>query len=627
MSKSLEIKNFIQKQNSLDTLRFITCGSVDDGKSTLLGRMLYQGKQLFEDQIDGLIKDSKKIGTQDGQIDFALLVDGLAAEREQGITIDVAYRFFTTEKRKFIVADSPGHEQYTRNMVTAASNADLAIILIDARNGIMSQTKRHSFLADLMGIKNIIVAVNKMDLINFSEKKYMKIVKDYTENVLPKLHFENVTYIPISALKGDNITVNSKNMDWFNNDPLMKLLESIDINNDLKEPFSMPIQNAIRPNLDFRGFSGTVSSGVIKEKDEITVSGSYEKANVKQIFFGEKKLKSCTKGDAVTITFDREIDISRGDIIFNNDLLSEKYSAFVANLVWLGVKPCFSNRSFILKTANRQLGCELIKIKNKINVNTFDKVAAGSLEMNDIAECEIHIDNDLPLMPYSLNKTLGNFIFIDKETNLTVAAGVIKHNLRRSSNVKWQETEITKDIREDILGQKSYVLWFTGLSGSGKSTIANLLEKKLSSQGKLTYLLDGDNLRHGLNKDLGFKKEHRIENLRRVGEVAKILNNSGVIVLASFISPYRKDRENIREKFSDGEFIEIYIDAKLDTLKSRDPKGLYAKALKGKIPNFTGISSEYEAPEEPEIIIDSEKISPEEAVSKIMDYLKEKDGN
>ncbi len=621
MSSKSEIREFIKLQNSLSTLRFITCGSVDDGKSTLLGRMLYEAQLIFEDQVDSLVKDSKKVGTQGEDIDFALLVDGLAAEREQGITIDVAYRYFSTEKRKFIVADSPGHEQYTRNMVTAASNAELAIILIDARNGILPQTKRHSFIANLVGIKNIVVTVNKMDLVDYSRDVYEEISEQYEKEVKSKLDFESIKFIPISALKGDNIVSNSKKMSWYKGLSLMNYLEDIALMEDENSTLSLPVQIVNRPNLDFRGFGGTVSSGNLSVGSRIKVAASGESAKVKEIFLGDRKVNDCSSGDSITFTIDKEIDISRGDIVIDEKKSLIESDLFKTNLIWFDQSECFQNRRYILKTANRQVNCEIIKIKNKVNINNYERVNAGSLGMNDISECEISTSEKLHMENYRKNRTLGNFILIDRHTNLTVAAGTFDHSLRRSTNITWEKTEITIESRRKMLEQKSCVLWFTGLSGSGKSTIANLLEKKLSSQGRLTYLLDGDNLRHGLNKDLGFKSEDRVENIRRVSEVSKILYDTGVIVLASFISPFTSDRSRVRELFPEGEFIEIYINASINEVKKRDPKGLYKKAIKGNIPNFTGVNSPYEVPENPEIEIKTEELSPDEAVTQIIEFL------
>lgn len=625
MSAKNEISKFIEQQNALSTLRYITCGSVDDGKSTLLGRMLYEAQLIFDDQVDSLISDSKRLGTNGENIDFALLVDGLAAEREQGITIDVAYRFFSTKKRKFIVADSPGHEQYTRNMVTAASNAELAIILIDARNGIMPQTKRHSFIANLVGIKNVIVAVNKMDLISFDEKKYKKIVEAYLNEVSSKLNFLDISFIPVSALNGDNIVKKSESMSWYKGSSLIKLLENAETQKAESSSFSMSVQNVNRPNLNFRGYSGTVSSGAVKIDDELQVSGSKQTAQVKEIYIGDNLSSSCSEGDSVTLTINKEIDISRGDILHEKNFSYSKNSKFLTNIIWFSPNKCYPNRSYLIQSANKKINCKIEKIKNKINVNNFEKISAGFLEMNDIGQCEISTDSGICLLPYDYSKTFGNFILIDKATNLTVGAGTVRHELRRSSNVTWQSTEVDRKSRQNILNQDSYILWFTGLSGSGKSTVANIIEKKLAEQGKLTYLLDGDNLRHGLNRDLGFKKEDRIENLRRAGEVAKLLHDTGVIVIASFISPYEKDRKNIRELFPEGEFIEIFVDAKMETLQSRDPKGLYKKAMEGKIPNFTGIGSEYERPKKPEIVIQTDNIHPEESAEIIMEYIEKKD--
>ena len=624
MSAKKEIQDFITKQNNLDTLRYITCGSVDDGKSTLLGRMLYEAQLIFDDQVDSLVKDSKKVGTQGGDIDFALLVDGLSAEREQGITIDVAYRFFSTENRKFIVADSPGHEQYTRNMVTAASNAELAIILIDARNGIMPQTRRHTFLANLLGIKNIIVAVNKMDLVDYDKEIFNKIVTEYNNDVLSKLDISNSYFIPLSALKGDNIVTNSKNMEWYKNMPLMKYLEEVKIDAVSDSNFTMPVQLVNRPNLNFRGFCGTVASGEISVGSDIEVTKSGECATIKEIFLGEKKVEKCSKSDAAMITLNKEIDISRGDILTERGNTIKSIKSCLANVVWFDTEECFKSRKYLIKSANRYTNCQILKIKHKVNVNNYEKVQCGSLAMNDIAECEISFDDEYFAIEYQKNKVLGSFIIVDKLTNLTVGAGTFKHPLRKAENIKWQHTDIGRSNREKILGQKALVLWFTGLSGSGKSTISNLLEKKLYEENKLSYILDGDNLRHGLNSDLGFNEEDRVENLRRVGEVAKLIHDSGLIVLASFISPFRKDRQNIRSKFPENNFIEIYIKTSLEELKTRDPKGLYKRAISGQIPNFTGISSPYEEPKNPEIIIDTEKFTATEAVEIIYKFLKER---
>ena len=622
MADKSEIQKFINHQNSLDTLRFITCGSVDDGKSTLLGRMLYEAQLIFDDQVDSLVKDSKKIGTQGDKIDFALLVDGLAAEREQGITIDVAYRFFSSENRKFIVADSPGHEQYTRNMVTAASNADLAIILVDARNGILPQTKRHSFLINLMGIKQVIVAINKMDLVKYDQKVFSALKDEYQKHVAEKLNFNEIKYIPVSATEGDNIIKDSKNMQWYKGDQLMETLEKIEVFKQNSESFSMPVQIVNRPTLNFRGFCGRISSGELKTGDVIKVTNSGEKANVEKIFNGDADVDKANEQDSVTITLNKEIDISRGDILTSSTDSLEMVKSFAGKLVWFDEEPGYTNRQYILKTSHSQKNCEIVRIKNKIDVNTYKKITATKLSMNDIAECEIVLDDRLTMSSFESNKTLGNFILIDKISNLTIAAGMMLHSLRRSENVRWQDTDVNLGMRQRIIGQEATVIWFTGMSGTGKSTISNLLEKKLSSEGRLTYLLDGDNLRHGINKDLGFREEDRIENIRRAGEISKILFDAGIIVLASFISPYASDRLRIKSLFPKGKFHEVYVKSSIETLKKRDTKGLYAKALKGDIPNFTGINSPYEEPKKPDLFIDTDKTNPQEAVVLINNYLK-----
>lgn len=623
MNAKEEIKKFIDTQNSLQTLKFITCGSVDDGKSTLLGRLLYEAQLIFDDQVDNLVKDSKKVGTQGGDIDFALLVDGLAAEREQGITIDVAYRFFTTEKRKFIVADSPGHEQYTRNMVTAASGAEVAIILIDARKGVLEQTKRHSFIADMVGITNVIVAINKMDLIDYSEKKYKKIIKTFQNEIESNLDFEQIDYVPISALKGDNIISPSVNTPWYQDQSIMEMLESSEIHSAEENDFLMPVQYVNRPNLDFRGFSGQVSSGEIAIASEVIVPRTNETAKVTSIYLGDRPVKSCSKEDSVTLTLDAEIDISRGDIIATkaNDL--NKNNLFEANLIWLNEEKGLVNRDYLLKIGTKIIPAQIKKIKNKIDINTYNEVSGKSLIMNDIAKCEVMLDEVIDFTAYKKNKDLGSFILIDKFSNLTVGAGVINHSLRRSENIFWEETEIDQQAREQLLNQQARVIWLTGLSGSGKSTIANLLAQMLFSRGILSYNLDGDNMRFGLNSDLGFSDEDRIENIRRAGQVSKILFDAGIFVIASFISPFKEDREKVKDLFDDNKFFEIYVKADLETVRKRDVKGLYKKSDSGEIPNLTGIKSNYEEPQHADLIVDTTNCSPEESASSIIKHLED----
>lgn len=621
MHAEKQIKEFINAQNNLTTLRFITCGSVDDGKSTLLGRLLYEAQLIFEDQIETLVKDSKKIGTQGDDIDFALLVDGLAAEREQGITIDVAYRFFSTEKRKFIVADSPGHEEYTRNMVTASSTADLAIILIDARKGVLEQTKRHSYIANLVGIKNIIVAVNKMDLVGYDQTVFQNIVESYKKEVASLLSFSDITYIPISALKGDNIVSVSKKMEWFKSKPIIQILEDTQIQTKQEENFLMSTQLVLRPNLDFRGFCGVVSSGSLNIGDKILVDKSNESALVKEIYIADSKEEKCSQGDAITLVLDKEIDISRGDLITNNSNSFETSKIINTSLIWFLKEIGQKNRSFLLKIGSKTVNANILRIKHKVDINNLQKNPALQLEMNEIGECELALDEEVAFTYYENNKNLGSFILIDKVSNLTVAAGVINFKPRKSENVKWEETEIDVTKRNNLLGHESKLLWFTGISGSGKSTIANKLEIALHKKGVLTYLLDGDNLRHGLNRDLGFSDTDRIENLRRVGEVSKLFVDAGVFALASFISPFKKDREHIKSLFKENEFLEIYVKTDIEEAKKRDPKGLYKKAIAGEIPNFTGIDSPYEEPSNPDITIDTKKLSPDEAVNIILKFI------
>ena len=618
------VKDFIDQQNSLTTLKFITCGSVDDGKSTLLGRLLYEAQLIFDDQVDSLVLDSKKIGTQGGEIDFALLVDGLAAEREQGITIDVAYRFFSTDERKFIVADSPGHEQYTRNMITAASNAELAIILIDARKGVLEQTKRHSFIANMVGIKNIIVAVNKMDLIDYDEDKYKLIVEDYKKTVAKELDFQCIDFIPISALKGDNITKNSLNIDWYKSHSIMELLEQAEISKNLENTFCMNVQNVLRPNLDFRGFSGIVSSGSLNIGDTVFVGKTTQKAKVASIVKGFESEKFCNVGESITLCLDKEIDISRGDLLTTDPSYLNNGNIFDANIIWFNDAKCYKNRSLLLKIGTKAVNAKIEKFKHKIDINSYKEVVCSSLSMNEIARCEIRLDQDVDFKPYIEDRTNGSFILIDKQTNLTVGAGTVNHSLRKSSNVIWEKHDIEMSDRNSMLGHKSKVLLFTGLSGSGKSTLSNYLEKELFTRNVLTYCLDGDNLRHGLNRDLGFSHEDRIENLRRVGELSKILFDSGVFVLASFISPFAKDRRSIKELFGEDDFFEIYVKCDLELLQKRDPKGLYKKALSGEIPNFSGINSPYEEPESPDLVVDTSRLNLEESAKLIIDFLEKK---
>lgn len=617
-SKS-KVSSFIESQENLSLLRFITCGSVDDGKSTLIGRMLFEAQTLFEDQIQILKNDSKKHGTQGSEIDYALLVDGLSAEREQGITIDVAYRFFSTYKRRFIVADTPGHEQYTRNMITGASTADVAIILIDARKGLLEQTKRHSFLTSLVGIKNIIIAVNKMDLIDFNQEAYNEIIADYKE-FAENLNYSNIFDIPISALKGDNVIRSSKNLNWFKGPSLLPLLESIKIES-IKESFILPIQNVIRPNLDYRAFCGKVSSGVINLGDKIKSLPSGESAKISSINIGKKNLKKALTDQSISITLDKEIDISRGDVICNDKLPVEISNIFDVNVCWLSDNKCYKGRNYFIKIGSQKVSCQIIDLKFKYDVNNLKKLPTKELGLNDIANLTISLNKDIPFTIFSENKSLGKLIIIDPLTNQTAGAAMINHSLRRANNIHKHNLSITRALREKLNGNKAKLLWFTGLSGSGKSTIADLLEKKLYMRGIRTFILDGDNIRHGLNSDLGFSDADRVENIRRVAEVSKLMLDAGIFVLSSFISPFISDREMVRNMFSEGEFIEIYVNTPIEIAESRDPKGLYKKAREEKIPNFTGISSPYEEPVNPEIILSTQNKEVEENVLEIIKYI------
>ena len=617
MKKSTAINQYLKEQASLDLLRFITCGSVDDGKSTLIGRMLYESQMIFDDQVASLKKDSQKHGTQGEEIDFALLVDGLSAEREQGITIDVAYRFFSSSKRKFIVADTPGHEQYTRNMATGASTADLAILLVDARNGVMTQTKRHSFIVSLLGIKKVILAINKMDLVNYDQKTYQQIDQNY-RSFAENLNFEHIQSIPISALKGDNVYEKSKMMKWYSEKTLFSYLETVKVAASKSSKFILPVQRVNRPNLDFRGYSGTIASGNIKVGEEIRTVPSNQKAKVKEIFIGDKSIKSSSNRQSITLTLNKEIDISRGDIICKKDSIVESADQFNINMIWMSEENCFPGRSYIAKIHNNSSSIKILDIKKIYNVNTLEHSPGKQLDLNDVAEVTVSLNKNVPFMSYQENKNMGSMIIIDPISNQTIGVGMINFALRRAQNIHLQSLSITKELREKMNGHKGQVLWLTGLSGSGKSTIANALEKQLYAEGKKTYVLDGDNIRHGLNKDLGFTDKDRVENIRRVAEVAKLMCDAGLIVITAFISPFRAEREMARSLFQSGEYKEIFISTPLKIAEQRDPKGLYKKARSGEIPNFTGINSPYEKPIKPELTIDTSKTSVAQSVKKIL---------
>ncbi|WP_338425765.1 sulfate adenylyltransferase subunit CysN [Sphingopyxis kveilinensis] len=617
-----DIDAYLSGHEKKSLLRFITCGSVDDGKSTLIGRLLYDSKMIFEDQLAALEADSKRVGTQGQEIDFALLVDGLAAEREQGITIDVAYRFFTTEKRKFIVADTPGHEQYTRNMVTGASTADLAVILIDARKGVLTQTRRHSFLAHLIGIKHIVLAVNKMDLVGYDKTVFERILLSYRA-FASEIGITDFTAIPISGFKGDNITALSANMPWYKGPALIEHLEGVEVGaqRDVNSDFRFPVQWVNRPNLDFRGFSGQIAGGSVKPGDAVRVLPSGKTTTVERIVTLDGDLPEAVAGQSVTLTLSDEIDCSRGDVIAAADNPPEAADRFEATLVWMADEAMIPGRAYWLKLATQSVSATVQAPKYEINVNTLDHLAAKTLELNGIGVVEISTDKPIVFEAYADNHTLGGFILIDKLTNATVAAGMLHFSLRRAQNVHWQASDIDRDMRANLKNQRPALLWFTGLSGSGKSTIANLVEKKLHRMNRHSFLLDGDNVRHGLNKDLGFTEADRIENIRRVGEVAKLMTDAGLIVITAFISPFRAEREMVRAMLPEGEFVEVFIDTPLEEAERRDVKGLYKKARSGQLKNFTGIDSPYEAPENPEIRIDTTAMSPEAAADLIVDRL------
>lgn len=614
-----DINAYLEAQQNKSLLRFITCGSVDDGKSTLIGRLLYDSKMIFEDQLTQLEADSKTQGTQGQEIDFALLVDGLAAEREQGITIDVAYRFFATEKRKFIVADTPGHEQYTRNMVTGASTAELAVILIDARKGVLTQTRRHSYLCHLLGIRSIILAVNKMDLVDFSQSTFEEIVADYTE-FAQSIGIEDFTPIPISGFKGDNITALSANTPWYKGAPLMQHLETVQLDGVVSEQaaFSMPVQWVNRPNLDFRGFAGKIASGAVKPGDEVRILPSGRTSCVDRIVTFDGDVEQANAGQSVTLTLRDEIDCSRGQVITAAKAPLEVADQFEATLIWMDEEHLIPGRSYYMKMGAQTISATIAQPKYQINVNTLEHTATKTLALNAIGVVTVTTDRPVPFTPYTENRELGGFILIDKMTNGTVGAGLINFALRRSQNIHWQDTEVDRVRRAEMKSQKPVILWMTGLSGAGKSAIANAVEKRLASLNRHTFLLDGDNVRHGLNKDLGFTEADRIENIRRVGEVANLLTDAGLIVITAFISPFRSEREMVRQMVAPGEFIEVFIDTPLHVAEERDVKGLYAKARSGELKNFTGIDSPYEPPEAPEIRIDTTAMSIEQATEHIV---------
>ncbi|WP_284123776.1 sulfate adenylyltransferase subunit CysN [Parerythrobacter aestuarii] len=618
-----DIDAYLDQHQNKGLLRFITCGSVDDGKSTLIGRLLYDSKMIFEDQLASLEADSKRVGTQGGEIDFALLVDGLAAEREQGITIDVAYRFFATEKRKFIVADTPGHEQYTRNMVTGASTADLAVILIDARKGVLVQTKRHSTIAHLLGIKHLVLAVNKMDLVDYDKDTFDKIVSDYSE-FAKECGIEEFTPIPISGFKGDNITAApSANTPWYEGPSLIDHLETVEIANVAAQQrsFRMPVQWVNRPNLDFRGFSGLITDGAVKVGDAIRVVPSGKTSVVKSIVTMNGELDEAVAGQSVTLTLADEIDCSRGDTIAAADNPPQTSDQFEATLVWMSEEAMKPGRAYWLKLGSQNVSATVQVPKYELNVNTLEHLAAKTLGLNGIGVAEVHTDRPVVFEPYEKSRALGGFILVDKITNATVAAGMLNFSLRRADNVHWQPTTITREDHAAMKNQTPRLLWFTGLSGSGKSTIANEVERKLALMNRHTFLLDGDNIRHGLNKDLGFTETDRIENIRRIGEVAKLMVDAGLIVLTAFISPFRAERRMVREMLPEGEFIEIYVDTPLEVAEERDIKGLYKKARAGELKNFTGIDSPYEEPELAEIRVNTVEMTVEEAADYVISQI------
>lgn len=619
-----DIEQYLERHANKSMLRFITCGSVDDGKSTLIGRLLYESKLVFEDQLSALENDSKKVGTQGEGLDFALLVDGLAAEREQGITIDVAYRYFTTERRKFVVADTPGHEQYTRNMVTGASTAELAVILVDARKGVLTQTRRHSYLVSLLGIRHVVLAVNKLDLVDYSQEVFERIAGEYAD-FAAEIGLENVVPIPISAYVGDNLTEHSPNTQWYTGPTLIDHLETVEIEDAVQTaPFRMPVQWVNRPDLDFRGFSGQIVSGIVRPGDRVRALPSGRESTVARIVTMDGDLDEAVAGRSVTITLADEIDISRGDVLAGVDALPCVADQFEAQLVWMGEHEMLPERPYLCQIGTVTVQARITRPKYKVNVNTLEQTATNTLALNEIGVCNISFDRPVPFDPYADNRDTGGFILIDRLTNTTVGAGMIAHSLRRSDNIHWQAVDVNDEARSLLKGHRPQIVWFTGLSGSGKSTIANELERRLYTLGCHTYLLDGDNVRHGLGRDLGFTEADRVENIRRVTEVARLMADAGLIVLASFISPFRAERDAARELIGTDRFCEVFVDTPIEVAEERDPKGLYRKARRGELANFTGVDSPYETPTSPDVRIDTTELTPEHAADRIVEVLRER---
>ena len=616
-----DIEAYLEQHEHKSLLRFITCGSVDDGKSTLIGRFLYESKLVFEDHLAALEADSKKVGTQGNELDFALLVDGLAAEREQGITIDVAYRFFSTERRKFVVADTPGHEQYTRNMVTGASTADLAVILVDSRKGILTQTRRHSFLVSLLGIRHVILAVNKLDLVDYSREVFDTIDADYRK-FAAELGLNDIVSIPLSALRGDNVTERSANTPWYTGPTLVEHLESVEVDHDLdSKPFRFVVQWVNRPDLNFRGYSGVIVGGTVKPGDRVRIVPSGVESTVTRIVTYDGDLEQAIAGESVTLCLSDEIDVSRGDVVAAATAPPPVADQFETHIVWMSEDEMLPGRRYLVKIGATTVSATIDHPKHQVNVNTLEHVAAKTLDLNQIGICNVYLDRPVPYDPYVENRDMGGFIVVDRLTNNTVGAGLVHFALRRAENVHWQAIEVDQTAHSGLKGQRPTVIWFTGLSGAGKSTIANIVERKLHAVGRHTYLLDGDNLRHGLNRDLGFTTADRVENVRRTAEVAALMADSGLIVLVSLISPYRAERRMARDLIGEHQFLEIFVDTTLDVAEERDRKGLYAKARRGEIPNFTGIGAPYETPENPDLHIHTSDFSPEQAADAVIDLL------